>query len=173
MILSNNNYNKIQGLFYVKNFLSAEKEKLLVDNLDTRIWSTELKRRVQHYGYKYDYRTQKITLQHKTQEIPSWLALFDDSDQVIVNEYQMGQGIAKHIDSVNSFGGTIRSISLLSPCIMIFQKKNEKIPIVLEPRSFLQLSGEARYIWSHAIPPRKTNITSRRISITFRQIKNV
>lgn len=54
---------------------------------------------------------------------PDWLLnyyhrLYDDGyfpkipDQVIINEYQPGQSIAPHIDSVPCFGETIASLSL-------------------------------------------------------------
>lgn len=38
-------------------------------------------------------------------------------DQLIVNEYQAGQGIARHLDCRTCFDDTIVSISLLSPCV--------------------------------------------------------
>ena len=46
-------------------------------------------------------------------------------DQVIVNEYEPGQGIAAHVDCVPSgFSGTIASLSLLSSCTMHFQDRS-------------------------------------------------
>lgn len=97
-------------------------------------------------------------------------------DQVIVNEYQPGQGIASHIDCVPCFEETIASISLGSPCIMDFthSKTNQKVAVLLEPKSLFVLSSDARYIWNHGIAGRKTDkINSRifsrgsRISMTF------
>lgn len=43
-------------------------------------------------------------------------------DQVIVNEYQPGQGIANHIDCISCFSGTVISLSLGSSCIMDFTR---------------------------------------------------
>ena len=80
-------------------------------------------------------------------------------DQIIINEYQSGQGISAHIDCVSCFEETIASLSLGSPCIMEFShtRTQQKIPLLLEPRSLIILSGDARYHWQHALPVRKTD----------------
>jgi alkylated DNA repair dioxygenase AlkB len=53
----------------------------------------------------------------------------------------------------------------------------EKQSHLLEPKSLLVLSGDARYHWQHAIPARKTDKwrgqtipRARRISLTFRTV---
>jgi len=53
----------------------------------------------------------------------------------------------------------------------------EKMPLLLEPRSLVILSGDARYRWQHAIPHRKTDryngqifSRGRRLSLTFRKM---
>jgi alkylated DNA repair dioxygenase AlkB len=103
--------------------------------------------------------------------------MYTRPDQVIINEYQPGQGITPHIDCIPCFGETIVSISLNSPCVMEFthSNANERIVKLLEPRSLIVLEGDARYKWQHAIPKRKTDNWSgqkftrgRRISLTFR-----
>ena len=68
------------------------------------------------------------------------------------------QGISQHIDVLH-FDSTVASISLGSASIIDFvhSKTNEKIPILLEPRSLLVLKGDARYIWKHGIASRKTD----------------
>jgi alkylated DNA repair dioxygenase AlkB len=100
-------------------------------------------------------------------------------DQVIVNEYQPGQGIAPHIDCVPCFEETIASLSLGSTCIINFthSKTLKKASVLLEPGSLLVMSGEARYVWQHAIAHRKTDpyngsvfSRGRRISLTFRNV---
>jgi alkylated DNA repair dioxygenase AlkB len=50
----------IDGLIYIPDFISVEKEKSLLSNIDKQPWLNDLKRRVQHYGYKYDYRARNI-----------------------------------------------------------------------------------------------------------------
>ena len=56
-------------------------------------------------------------------------------------------------------------------------KTGKKSSLLLESRSLLVLSGDARYVWQHAIAGRKTvrlngQIISRarRVSLTFRKV---
>lgn len=180
----------ISGLIYVPDFISAREQDFLLSQIDQQSWLTDLKRRVQHYGYKYDYKARTISNDAYLGPLPDWLAslskkLHDNSiflsasDQVIVNEYLPGQGISAHIDCVPCFADTIASLSLGSSCIMEFSnpKTGEKKSIVLEERSLIVLSGPARYEWQHAIPSRKSDIINdiktertRRVSLTFRNV---
>ncbi len=181
---------QIKGLQYIPNYISLEQEKSLITTIDNQVWLNDLKRRVQHYGYKYDYKAKKITDALKLGELPDWIKVYCNKlhseklvsqipDQVIINEYQAGQGITPHIDCVPCFGDTIASLSLGSACVMEFthSKTSEKQSLLLEPKSLVILSGEARYDWQHSIPQRKTdkyngNIINRtrRISLTFRNV---
>ena len=180
----------ISGLTYIPDFISAQEQYLLLSQIDQQSWLTDLKRRVQHHGYKYDYKARTVDHNAYLGSLPGWLSslskkLHDDRifpsvpDQVIVNEYLPGQGISAHIDCVPCFADTIASLSLGSPCIMEFSnpKTGEKKSIVLEERSLIVLSGPARYEWQHAIPARKSDIINgikierlRRISLTFRNV---
>jgi alkylated DNA repair dioxygenase AlkB len=100
-------------------------------------------------------------------------------DQMLVNEYLPGQGISLHRD-YEPFDRTVVSISLLSACVMDFRRvaDGRRESLLLEPRSLLVLSDEARYEWEHGIAPRKKDRwrggpvpRSRRVSVTFRQVK--
>lgn len=97
-------------------------------------------------------------------------------NQLIVNEYQPGQGIASHIDCEPCFGDVICSLSLGSACTMVLTHAEDKRQeqIWLAPGSLLVLSDEARYAWLHGIPARlkdscqsETIKRSRRVSLTF------
>ena len=103
----------------------------------------------------------------------------DKPDQAIVNEYSPGQGISAHIDCVPCFTDTIASLSLGSACVMDFTNIDsaEKQSILLESRSLIVMTGDARYRWMHAIAARKTdrlddiNLSRRRrVSLTFRKV---
>ena len=170
MNLFSGEFPKIQGLTYTKNYITIEQEQFLIKQIDNQPWLADLKRKVQHYGYKYDYKARKITPDLKIGNIPNWLQILPNFDQVIINEYTTGQGITPHIDCIPCFGDTICSLSLLEPCEMILEKDNVKHSIILEPRSLLTLQGEARYKWKHSIPQRKSNVKNRRVSITFRKV---
>ncbi|WP_143515526.1 alpha-ketoglutarate-dependent dioxygenase AlkB, partial [Pseudooctadecabacter jejudonensis] len=91
-----------------------------------------------------------------------------------------GQGISAHIDCQPCFGETIASLSLLSACVMRFasQISSQQTELHLQSTSLLVLKGDARHMWTHAIPSRKTDVfdgqqypRSRRISLTFRTMK--
>ena len=100
-------------------------------------------------------------------------------DQLIVNEYEPGQGIASHVDCVPCFTETIASLSLGSACVMNFGNKEKErvVPLLLEPRSLVILRSDARYNWTHGIAARKTDDLQgrviqrrRRVSLTFRKV---
>lgn len=180
----------ISGLSYIPDFIYEINEAELFKVIDDQPWKYDLKRRVQHYGYAYDYKARNVTAKSKLGDIPQWLQFYckklkdggffeTPPDQVIVNEYQIGQGISAHIDCVPCFGAAIAIISLGSPCVMDFtsNKTGEKLPLLLEQRSLAVLSGDARYIWQHAIAQRKTDKYNgeiiqrkRRVSLTFRTV---
>jgi alkylated DNA repair dioxygenase AlkB len=170
MSLFSNETPPIQCLKCTPNYITEEQEHFLISKIDNQPWLNDLKRKVQHYGYKYDYRTRKITPDLKIGSIPKWLQILPNFDQVIVNEYLCGQGITPHIDCIPCFGDTICSLSLLEPCEMVLERGTEKHSIILEPRSLLTFQGEARYKWKHSISARKSIVKNRRVSVTFRMV---
>lgn len=172
----------IPGLQYLSDFITAEEERALIKIIDQQPWLNDLKRRVQHYGDKYDYKARAVNKGAYLGPLPDWLMLVAHKllfkpDQAIVNEYQPGQGIAAHIDCIPCFDDTIASLSLGSGATMQFTNGSEKQEVFLEPRSLIILSGPARYDWTHAIPARKSDVVDgfkiergRRISLTFRSV---
>jgi alkylated DNA repair dioxygenase AlkB len=181
---------EITGLSYIPNYIDESTEASLLEVIDSQPWMNDLKRRVQHYGWRYDYKARNVTSDLRIGALPDGLqsyavrlqqgGLFAEMpDQVIINEYQSGQGISAHIDCVPCFAGIIASLSLGSPCLMDFRhsKTGEKSSLLLEPRSLLVLTGDARYVWQHAIAGRKTDRhqgetiqRTRRVSLTFRKV---
>lgn len=187
------NVSDIAGLSYIPNAIDEQTEQKLISIIDTQPWLADLKRRVQHYGWRYDYKARAVTSELKLGPLPDWLAslaakfhahgqLPKMPDQIIINEYQPGQGISPHIDCVPCFEETIASLSLGSPCVMEFTHTGtqQKIPLLLEPCSLIVLTGDARYRWQHSIAHRKTDrwdgqgvSRSRRLSLTFRNVISV
>ena len=182
---------KIVGLEYVADYITDYQHDWLLEKIDGQDWLEDLKRRVQHYGYKYDYKARKVKRDMHIGELPEWLKrlsqklqkdgiLAEIADQVIINEYEPGQGIAPHIDCEPCFKDTIVSLSLGSPCIMDFRYKDlkgRKISHFLEPKSLIVLSGEARHKWMHGIAGRQSDVWNgqrykrqRRVSLTFRNV---
>ncbi len=180
----------VPGLRYQADYLSSVEQTEFLDIIERQPWITDLKRRVQHYGYRYNYTHRTVDPEMYLGPLPEWAAglaerLHGDGfvvrtpDQLIVNEYEPGQGISSHVDCVPCFGDTILSLSLGSPCVMLFTrvKSAEKVPILVEPGSLVVMQDDARYAWKHSIPPRKTDVyqdrtiqRGRRVSLTFRNI---
>ena len=187
------NAQQIEGLKILFDFISKDEEKELLNNIDKSTWLTDLKRRVQHYGYKYDYKARRIDQSFFIGEIPTWMKFLSDRlqqqkiidfvpDQAIINEYIDDQGIAAHIDCEPCFGDTIISISLSGQCVMNFQKEQtsterDKIPLLITPHTLIVMTGESRFNWYHGIVGRKSDKFNgqihkrqRRVSITFRKV---
>jgi alkylated DNA repair dioxygenase AlkB len=176
----------ISCLQYLPDHITADEERTLVEIIDQQPWLSDLKRRVQHYGYKYDYKARTVTADSYLGPLPDWLMPVVQKlpfkpdqvpDQTIVNEYLPGQGISAHVDCVPCFGDTIASLSLGSGAVMQFTNGQEKHDFYLDPRSLIILSGPVRYEWTHAIPARKSDVVDgfkiergRRVSLTFRTV---
>ncbi|GAB4057115.1 hypothetical protein [Catellatospora paridis] len=45
----------VPGLRYIADWLNADAGAALLQGIDSEPWSAQLKRRVQHYGHRYDY----------------------------------------------------------------------------------------------------------------------
>lgn len=181
------------GVLYFSDVISAEEEVAIAAQLDSVEWSNVLKRRVQHFGYRYDYRARTIAADAYLGRLPEWLQFLAERlvdrgyfeslpDQVIANEYLPGQGISAHVDCTPCFGDTIVSVSLLSACQMVFRdlRNLETRTILLSRQSGILLSGAGRYDWTHEIAARKSDLVDgvklareRRISLTFRNVIDV
>ena len=147
-------FEGIEGLNYVPGFLAGPHADAVCLALDTGDWDTTLKRRMQHFGYRYDYRARTVADDARLGPLPDWLGglarrLVGDGhfgalpDQVIANEYLPGQGISAHVDCEPCFGGVIASLSLLSACEMVFRHRGsgERRSVMLEPGSLLVMQG--------------------------------
>ncbi len=171
----------IPGLGYLPNYVSEEQEKQLTAAIDREPWDTSWERRRQPYGRRYELGDEV------ERPIPEWAIWLIDRfqrdgiaerrfDQMLVNEYLPRQRIAMHRDYL-PFDRTVVSLSLLSACVMNFQDDESQLrqSLLLERRSLLILSDEARYRWQHGISRRKTDhwhgmpvTRERRVSVTFR-----
>ena len=187
------------GLEYHPQLLTAHDEAGLLAQIDGAgsPWLDDLSRRVQHYGFKYDYSNRRLDESARIGPLPDWLTqlahrvrvaasqeakcLLDAQrpfEQAIINEYEQGQGIAPHIDR-DCFGPVVATVSLGSAINMDFRCDTTGAEYVqrLEPRSLLLLFGDARSMWRHGIAKRRTDIwdcqkitRDRRVSVTFRTI---
>lgn len=166
-------------------YITEAQEMELLAKLNEQKWYQALQRQVIHYGSTFKYFASEPD--RDVVDIPDWIPQLSRGEkdmknffnQVIVNHYAPGQGIAPHIDSEEQFGDTIATLSLGSACVMdLISSKRKKISVLLPRRSLLILEGEARYEWKHGIAKRlKDNYQGReikrtsRISITYRHDK--
>lgn len=176
-------------LVIVPNFLTRAEEDDLLQAIDCAPWNLDLRRRVQQYGYRYDYKARAVSAADRLGDLPSWAVdiarrLVDYDyfeslpDQVIVNEYLPGQGISPHTDRTTCFGPTVASLSLGADIVMDFSCNDERAGALLLPRrSMLVLRGESRSVWRHGIAQRRRDIVDdrsrerkRRVSLTFRSV---
>jgi alkylated DNA repair dioxygenase AlkB len=179
-----------EGATVVTEWVDQKAERELLLAVDAAPWRGDLLRRTQHYGWRYDYKARRVDASMHLGALPSWAASLTrrileerrcehEPDQVIVNEYVPGQGIASHVDCVACFGPTILSLSLGSTCAMEFTRPQAPTAtLVLPTRGLLVLSDDARYRWAHRVPARKSDVVSgvrlarsRRISLTFRTVR--
>ncbi len=186
----------VPGLKYVPGFLNETEEVEITRMIDAdqTKWSKVLKRRVQHYGWRYDYKAGQIDRRAHIGPLPDWATKIarrlvdqglvpEEPDQLIVNEYQGKQSIAKHVDSMASFNDHIAMVSLLESWEMVFRKGQERRPIRLERGSAAVMSGPSRTQWTHEIPARQNEPGPlmpdgkrekvprvRRLSLTFRRV---
>ena len=181
----------VSGLIYVAGFLNELDELALLAAVDVEPWRDDLKRRVQHYGYRFDYTSKTIDPSMYLGPLPDWARplaarLVADGhmakapDQLIVNEYKPGQGINAHVDSVSCFGSVVCSLTLGSHCVMELSSIEEGLDteaVLLERGSLLVLAEDARYKWRHGIRACEidsvggnTLVRGRRVSLTFRTV---
>jgi len=174
------------GLVYVAEFLSPQEQEFLLNAVDLQPWRSDLKRRVQHYGYRYDYKARQVDQSMYLGSLPAFAVpvaerlvqfsfMTQVADQLIVNEYMPGQGITAHVDCEPCFGETIAMVSLGWPYEMEFihVETSETRAILLAAGSALVVSGDARHKWQHQIKARKSDRGTqrqRRISLTFRNV---
>ena len=143
---------------------------------------------MQHYGWRYDYQARAITSDMRIGPLPDWLqalaqrlyetGLFErPPEQVIVNEYEPGQGIAMHTDHPG-FGSAVAMVSLGDDWVMDFSRPGDPPQAksqVLERGSALILTDDARKKWRHGIAKRKKERSGhqrkRRLSLTFRTVR--
>jgi len=198
---------RVPGLQFTREFVSEEQERGLLaflDRDDGRHWEKTVRaRQVQHFGFVFNYDTRRCDLPESggvaeagdTLAMPPQLTQLVQQivdadamdghapDQITVNEYLPGQGIAAHIDTHAAFTTAIASLSLENEIVMEFRRPDADgalgvEPVLLPPRSLVVMTGASRYEWTHAIQPRLFDVIDgvhvdrrRRLSITFRKVQ--
>ena len=167
----------IEGLEVHNAWISEIEEKGLLAFFQENdfAWSNTISRRTIHYGCRYVYKTKTLA---DAPAIPSWLegltrrvkdecGFEEDVNQIIVNEYCKGQGIAPHIDHIMYFGNRVATLTLGYAVPIRFECDGECVNVEAPRRSLMLLSGESRYKWKHSLKMNGPASTPR-VSVTFR-----
>src|SRR5262245_53408942 len=120
----------IAGLRYLRDYVRPYEERTLTAAIDAEPWDETWDRRRQPYGGSYGSKRKGAV-----RPIPAWgLGLVErlraegigdrPFDQMLVNEYEPGQGISLHRD-YDPFDRTVVSLSLLAPCVMDFRNVDD------------------------------------------------
>ncbi|MDB5426884.1 MAG: alkB [Phenylobacterium sp.] len=172
------------GFAYRPEFLSPAEETELVAwlaNLPFEAFQFrgyEGKRRVVSFGWQYDFTRSHLV---KADDMPAELLLVraraaafadlapEELQQCLLNEYLPGAPIGWHRD--RPMFEKVTGISQLAPCNFRLRRRTEtgfeRTAIELAPRSIYLITGAARSVWEHSIPPVKAH----RYSITFRNFR--
>ena len=181
--------NVPDGFIYRPSFISEAEEHELIGEIKEihlapfKYYQFTGKRRTASFGWEYEFGTSDIT---SAPDLPAFLLpirrragqLFNiDTNSLVqasILEYSIGAPIGWHRD-IPQFGNAI-GISLGAPCRMRFRKysrnrskldRDEILSIELEPRSIYFMSGAAREIWQHSIPP----VKELRYSVVMRTLR--
>jgi alkylated DNA repair dioxygenase AlkB len=169
------------GLSYWPDFVAATTELQLIDGIMAlplqpfQFGAYEGKRKVASFGFRYDYAARQL---ETAEPVPEWLiemaSRIERSQDlaagsirhVLCTEYEVGAGIGWHRDKPHF--DLVFGLSLGARCRFRFRRKSGarwmRFTLDAEPRSLYLMTGEARHIWEHSIPP----VEQPRYSITFR-----
>ncbi len=178
------------GFIYQQNFISETEEHELSGEIQKlnltpfQYYQFTGKRRTASFGWQYEFGASEITT---APDMPPFLLivraragrLFNIDPNSLVQtsiiEYSTGSPIGWHRD-IPHFG-VVLGISLGAACRMRFRKysrvrskhlhRDEILSIELQPRSIYLMSGDAREIWQHSIPP----VKELRYSIMMRTLR--
>jgi alkylated DNA repair dioxygenase AlkB len=176
---------EIPGFALRLDYINAEEEHELLDQLEAGPWQHDWRRRIQVYGLGYS--NQRGGTPTWLRDFPDWLLplakrVAEDADfdrlpeNCVINEYVPPQGIGPHKDYAD-FGPAVACVSLGSHIVMDFAnaETRQRVPVLIPARSLWVIRDDARWKWTHAIAPRLSDTIagqktrrSRRVSITFR-----
>lgn len=156
----------IQGLRIKADFISEEEEARLLSLADAGTW------RIHGSGQKREqfYFAESYGIAPAAQQaIPEMLAAFaarlgrGEPYRLIISDYAKGQGMAAHFDETPFPDIVGCTVSLASECEWEFTRGHEVYRFTVPRRSLLTFTGEARYLWKHAVLP----VPARRVSLYF------
>lgn len=172
---------EVEGLAYYPEAIGVEEESHLIKLCESfkfreiTMRGVTAIRTVVCFGYDYQYRSRSVVA---VDPIPAALmalkarcaavaSVADSFDQVIVSRYPAGAGIGWHVDSP-VFDDVIVGLSIAAPARLQMKLLGSSASLVVVPRSLYTLTGPARTIWQHRVPPL---LQGMRYSVTFRTVR--
>ncbi|MEQ9298959.1 MAG: alpha-ketoglutarate-dependent dioxygenase AlkB [Cyclobacteriaceae bacterium] len=180
-------------VYYHDNVVNSRESDNFYQKLMTEIeWQNDVaimfgkrivtKRKVAWYGdIPFDYTYSKVTrkalpwtkellaLKEKCSEVTG-----SDYNSCLLNLYHSGdEGMAWHSDDEKELAhhASIASLSFGSTRRFGFKHKkvDQKVYVVLEPGSLLEMTGSTQENWLHRLPPTK-KVKTPRVNLTFRKM---
>ncbi|MDG2528043.1 alpha-ketoglutarate-dependent dioxygenase AlkB [Caulobacter endophyticus] len=173
-----------KGLAYRPDLIAPAEEAALIEAIAAlplapfQFHGYQGNRRVVSFGWSYDFERGVL---EPAAPIPGFLLPLrgkvaalagrnpDDFRQALVIEYAPGAGIGWHRDRPQF--EIIAGVSLGSSCPLRFRRALgdgfERATLRPAPRSAYVLTGPAREVWEHSIPP----VAALRYSVTFRTFR--
>lgn len=195
LFTSNTNLLPIDGIVNYFGYVmpKAEADTFFQNLLNTIEWKNdqammfgkliETKRKVAWYGSEpFQYTYSKITKQALpwTAELKILKEISEKTtgetyNSCLLNLYHDGsEGMAWHSDGEKDLKkeGSISSMSFGAVRKFAFKHKEtkEKVEVILEHGSLLEMAGTCQMHWLHRLPPTK-KVTQPRINLTFRTIE--
>lgn len=174
------------GFRYFPDFLTEYEEQQLINDIGTLelhpliFRGFEAKRKVNSYGYDYQFDTRTISIGENIphafnfllEKISAWLSIaLEDLAEVLVTEYPPGSVINWHRDAPPF--DIIVGVSLMSDCKFKLrpydktkQGRKSIVTIPVSRRSIYVIRDEARTNWEHCIAP----VPETRYSVTVRTL---
>jgi len=174
------------GFHYREDFITDADERVVLEAIadvafsDFEMRGVVARRRVAFFGRSYDRAAAgplpafllplRATLAH-------WAGIDPDAfAMALINEYRPGTPIGWHRDAPQY--DIVAGLSLLSACRMKFRpyrspsaptstRRSTTYEVGLSRRSAYLMTGEARQVYEHHIPP----VTQLRYSVTFRTLR--
>lgn len=177
----------VPGLVVLPEFITEEDEQQLLHAIcsDDAPWKLSLNRRVQHYGFPFNYRTLMVDYNKPTPPLPSICKLLADKillaytdcietrrleespetvkpiNQLTINEYQPGQGIHSHTDTTACFGPVLFILNIGSGIVMNLTKNSDRSTSPCEDEKKIDETAENSKIRKYVyLPPRSLLILS-------------
>jgi len=111
---------------------SSASVQALLAAVDSGEWELLARRRVQHYGYAFNYTARAVDQGRSAAALPAATrpvlarvlaaAGMPVADQLTINEYAAGVGLSAHVDTHSAFGCIMASLSLAGPAVVEFRR---------------------------------------------------